>query len=184
MTTEAIRALCSSQFFKNFAEINSAYVVDNDGVEALFTLIEESAASPSGKANRESTGFRASYILEYIYFKYPLVFAPYEDRFVALFPLITDEGAKRHFGKMMANWLTSHQLDKVITEQIAEAAASWIIEPKVRVAVQIWAMEVLLSLRNQVEWIPDTIHNLMETLTVHATPAINVRLKEWNKRIR
>ena len=48
MTTEAIRALCSSQFFKNFAEINSAYVVDNDGVEALFTLIEESAAAPSG----------------------------------------------------------------------------------------------------------------------------------------
>ncbi|MFV0398223.1 MAG: hypothetical protein ACK5JU_09465 [Bacteroidales bacterium] len=71
-----------------------------------------------------------------------MVFTPYEDRFVALFPLITDEGAKRHFGKMMADWLTSHKLDKVTTEKIAEAAASWIIEPKVRVAVQIWAMEV------------------------------------------
>lgn len=184
MTIEAIRTLCSSQFVKNFAEVNAAYVVDNDGVEALFSLIEESAASPSRKINRESTGFRACYILEYIYFKYPLNFAVYEERFVTLFPLITDEGAKRHFGKMMADWLASHRLDKETSEKIAETAASWIIEPKVRVAVQIWAMEVLLSLRDQVEWIPDTIHNLMETLTVHATPAINVRLKVWNKRLK
>ena len=67
-------------------------------------------------------------------------------------------------------------------ERIAEAAARWAVDPGAKVAVKIWAVEVLKHCRQRVGWVQEVWDDLVETMAHDATPGIEVRMrKSWKK---
>jgi len=65
---------------------------------------------------------------------------------------------------------------------LAETVALWATAPRTRVAVQIWAFEILLLLREKAHITNETIGYLLEILIQDSSPAIKCRLKKWKKR--
>lgn len=67
-------------------------------------------------------------------------------------------------------------------ERIAEAAARWAVDPGAKVAVKIWAVEVLKHCRQRVGWVQEVWDDLVETMAHDATPGIEVRMrKSWKE---
>ena len=67
-------------------------------------------------------------------------------------------------------------------ERIAEAAARWAVEPGAKVAVKIWAVEVLKHCRRRVGWVQEVWDDIVETMAHDATPGIEVRMrKNWRE---
>ena len=67
-------------------------------------------------------------------------------------------------------------------ERIAEAAARWAVDPGAKVAVKIWAVEVLKHCRQRVGWVQEVWDDLVETMAHDATPGSEVRMrKSWKE---
>lgn len=174
------RSGCDSEF----VTIGSDRVGDglNIGAVGVESDLAASCRMQTGsmtKPQRDKLLFRAAYTLEIIYFEHHELFEKFTEHFCDDFANCTNSSAKRHFGKMMAHLLLSYTPQQSQSYAIAEAAAGWILEPKVRVAVQIHAMEILFLLRGQVDWIPELLEEIIETLSRDTSPAITVRLRRW-----
>lgn len=172
-------AILLGNFYHNFAAEAAKIVLEKGDIDLLYRLATGlTPAMP--KAEKEKAVFRAAYVLEYIYFHDNDHFNPYRRRFLNDYPQTTNGSAKRHFTKIMRDLLQQEKPNKECCHAIAEASASWIIEPKTRVAVKIGAIEVLRLLRHEVDWIDELLPEIIEPLARDASPAIEVRLKRWN----
>lgn len=90
--------------------------------------------------------------------------------------------ARRHFAKVMADLLGRYSPGRRDMERIAEAAARWAVEPGAKVAVKIWAVEVLKHCRRRVGWVQEVWDDIVETMAHDATPGIEVRMrKNWRE---
>ncbi|MFQ7386522.1 MAG: hypothetical protein ACLRM8_01335 [Alistipes sp.] len=68
----------------------------------------------------------------------------------------------------------------LFAERIAETAAQWAADPGTKVAVRIWAVEVLKHCRERVGWVAEAWDDLVETMAHGATPGIECRMrKSW-----
>ena len=98
------------------------------------------------------------------------------------FPACADPSARRHFAKVMADLLGRFTPEVRDLERIAEAAARWAVDPGAKVAVKIWAVEVLKHCRRRVGWVQEVWDDLVETMAHDATPGIEVRMrKSWKE---
>ena len=60
--------------------------------------------------------------------------------------------------------------------------SEWIIDPKTKVAVVIWSMEILKALRPHIYWIEQSWEDIVENVVSRNTPAIQSRIKNsWSK---
>ena len=65
---------------------------------------------------------------------------------------------------------------------IAEAAAEWAVDPGSKVAVKVWAVEVLCRCRDRVGWVAESWDDIVEAVAADATPGLACRLrKSWRK---
>ena len=64
-------------------------------------------------------------------------------------------------------------------EEVAASCVDWVINQKVRVAVVVWAVECLLTLKARYEWLPEILEEIMENLSENPTAGMKVRLKKW-----
>ena len=172
---EELIEIMSSRFYENFAAITSTKVVELGAVDVLYQLATDNSLQLP-KSKKQSVIFRSAYTLDYIYFNYRELFAPFIERLCSDFSSCENESAKRHFAKMMCDVLKYHTPTTEQIELIAEAVAGWISDPKTKVAVKIWAMSILKVLRNKVAWIDDIWDDLESVVTQNATPGILVRL--------
>ena len=168
--------LMSNRFYENFSAIASAKVLEMGAVDVLYQLATDNSLQLP-KSKKQAVLFRSAYTLEYIYFNHRELFTPFIERFCSDFSSCKSESAKRHFAKMMSDILKYHTPTTEQMESIAETVACWISDPKTKVAVKIWAMSILKSLRNKVEWIDDIWNDLENVVTQNATPGILLRLK-------
>ena len=98
------------------------------------------------------------------------------------YPTCADPSARRHFAKVMADLLGRFTPEVRDLERIAEAAARWAVVPGAKVAVKIWAVEVLKHCRQRVGWVQEVWDDLVETMAHDATPGIEVRMrKSWKE---
>ena len=68
-------------------------------------------------------------------------------------------------------------------ERIAEAAAEWAVSPESKVAVKVWAVEVLKRCRERVGWVAESWDDIVEAMALDATPGIESRMrKSWKAR--
>ena len=171
--TEAELIKClSERFYSDFADTVARRVRDADAVGLLYEVVTGHKAA-----------FRSAYVLEKIYFDAPDSFMPYAGLFCRTdFPACADPSARRHFAKVMADLLGRYTPEVRDMERIAEAAARWAVDPGAKVAVKIWAVEVLKHCRQRVGWVQEVWDDLVETMAHDATPGIEVRMrKSWKE---
>lgn len=180
MNETALLGLLSERNAPRFAEKVARAVCDSGSVEVLYALITE-RASLLPQAVRHRLLFRGACVLERIFSDRPGLFEPCIDRFCRRdFPSCGDESMKRLFGKMMARLLVNYRPEDSVLERIAEAAARWAVEPRAKVAVRIWAVEVLLQCRGRVAWLAEIEEELLAVIGRDASPGIAVRMrKRW-----
>lgn len=176
---ELVRSL-SERFYSDFADTLARRVRDADAVDLLYRV----ATSQYGhlpKPVRHKVAFRSAYVLEKIYFAAPDAFMPFAGVFCDRdFPGCADPGAQRHFAKIMADLLGRYTPDFSSLDRIAETAAQWAVDPGTKVAVRIWAVEVLKHCRERIGWVAESWDDLVETMAHDATPGIECRMrKSW-----
>lgn len=182
MTQAELIKCLSGPFYENFANQAAQRVREADAVELLYATVVAAHAELSGTV-RHKVLFRSAYVLEKIYFTAPDEFSPYADSFCRdAFPACRDKSARRHFAKIMADLLLRYTPEFAVLERIAETAAQWAVEPEAKVAVRIWAVEVLKCCKEQIDWVAETWEDLVEMMALNATPGVNCRLrKSWRK---
>jgi hypothetical protein len=136
------------------------------------------------KTEREQIAFRSAYLFETLYFKDKNIIHLIRDDFVTLLAAVNNESMKRHFGKIVTDILKHNIL--TFTEEeyelMSQTVTSWAVAPKTRVAVQIWAFEILVLLQKKIQIEEETIGYLLEIFTRDSSPAMKCRVKRWKKR--
>ena len=177
MTREELTNRMIRPFRSDFAATEGQRVVAEDAVALLYELATDPPASLP-RAMRDRAAFRAAYVLEWIFFAHPEQFAPFRLRFCCDdFPRCTAAGARRHFAKMMAHLLPDVTLEAAALDRIAETAAQWAIDPKTKVAVRIWCVEILKQCRTRCGWVGELWEDLIAALANDASPAIAARMR-------
>jgi len=136
------------------------------------------------KNEREQIAFRAAYLFESLYFIDKRNLHYFKDDFVKILSKITNESSKRHFGKILTDVLINNLLSFTNEEyeKLAETVVTWAVAPQTRVAVQIWAFEILVQLREKAHIAEETIFYLFEMFAQDSSPAMKCRLKRWKKK--
>lgn len=187
MTREELLASLTGAFYRGFADKVAAQVLAAD---AFATLYELAAVPPAGLSAvlRHRLAFRGAYVLERICFSAPELFSPFISRFCRTdFPVCSDAGARRSFAKIMAHLLRDAALcDELATDgaldRIAETAAQWAIDPKTKIAVRIWCVEVVKRCRVKCPWVEAMWPDLLAALALDESPAIAARMRNgWRK---
>ena len=179
--TEAELIKClSERFYSDFADTVARRVRDAGAVGLLYEVVT-SRYEGLPRAVRHKVAFRGAYVLEKIYFDAPDSFMPYAGLFCRTdFPACADPSARRHFAKVMADLLGRYAPESGDLERIAETAAGWAVSPEAKVAVKIWAVEVLKRCRERVGWVAESWDDIVETVALDATPGIESRMrKSW-----
>lgn len=183
MTESELVNLLQARFCEDFAGDAARRVLAADAVGVLYRV----AVSPHAelpKATRHQLLFRAAYVLERIYFDAPEHFLPLAEDFCRrAFPECRDASAKRCFGKIMADLLDHHTPEPQVLGRIAECAADWATDPQSKVAVRIWAVEILKRCRERVEWVSGAWEDIVQIQACGATPGILSRMRtSWQER--
>ena len=176
MTREQLIEVCLTSFGPNFAKTWAEQVVLSQSVPTLWRLIEESEELGLSKTDLEKLKFRSTYILETVYFKDPNLFYPFLDSFSNLFPTVTNGSMRRHFAKICFHVIKNGYNPPNI-EDIATACADWIIDPKTRIAVKVWALDILLEFTKTEKWIKDLFPEIIASLSTNPSAGMIVRLR-------
>ena len=177
MTEEELLDLLQARFCDRFADIVAGRVLAADAVGVLYRVATPPPVMLPA-AMRHRVLFRSAYVLERTYFTARSRFLPYaEDLCRRAFPECRDASAKRCFGKIMSDLLGTAHPDAPTLERIAETAADWAVDPASKVAVRVWAVEVLKQCRERVEWVAGAWNDVVEAQTRGATPGIASRLR-------
>ena len=181
MEAELIKCL-SERFYSDFADTVARRVRDAGAVGLLYEVVT-SRYEGLPRAVRHKVAFRGAYVLEKIYFDAPEAFMPRAESFCRVdFAACANASAQRHFGKIMADLLGRYAPEPGDLERIAETAAGWAVSPEAKVAVKVWAVEVLKRCRERVGWVAELWDDIVETMAHDATPGIEVRMrKNWRE---
>ena len=183
MTETDLVKLLSERFHENFADETARRVRDAGAVDLLYGVA--TAPHPElPKPVRQKVLFRSAYVLERIWFGAPEAFMPHAEEFCRQdFAACANASARRHFGKIMADLLGRYTPESGDLERIAEAAAEWAVSPESKVAVKVWAVEVLKRCRERVGWVAESWDDIVEAMALDATPGIESRMrKSWKAR--
>lgn len=183
MTRRELIALLVGDFSAQFADRVAAVVLRADAVEQLYALVAEPCGDLPADV-RHKLAFRGAYVLERICFGDRDRFEPFVDRFCRVdFHACTDPGARRHFGKIMADLLARFSPASEVWAAIAETAAEWAVDPAAKVAVRIWALEILKICRAHVSWVAESWDDLVALQAEASTPGILARVRNnWKQK--
>lgn len=180
MTEADLIRLLSERFHGNFADETVRRVRDAGAVDLLYEVATAPHPELPGPV-RQKVLFRGAYVLEQIYFDAPEAFMPRAESFCRVdFAACANASAQRHFGKIMADLLGRYAPEPGDLERIAETAAGWAVSPEAKVAVKVWAVEVLKRCRERVGWVAESWDDIVEAVALDATPGIESRMrKSW-----
>ena len=183
MTEADLIRLLSERFHGNVAAETARRVRDAGAVDLLYAVATAPHPELPGPV-RQKVLFRGAYVLERIYFDAPEAFMPRAESFCRVdFAACANASAQRHFGKIMADLLGRYAPEPGDLERIAETAAGWAVSPEAKVAVKVWAVEVLKRCRERVGWVAELWDDIVETVALDATPGIESRMrKSWKTR--
>jgi hypothetical protein len=129
--------------------------------------------------------FRAAWILENLFLKNP---ESYLNDMSYLFSRIKDvkyPGCKRHYAKIVMHITDpktplsiQQKLDEIDLEPIVEQFFDWMIDPKIRIAVKVFASQALFNVRDRHPWITEELANQIAFLMRDGTAAIQSRGKK------
>ena len=176
MTREQLIEGCLTVFVPNFAKTWAEQVISTQSLPILWEIIEEREVLRLSKPDLEKLEFRSAYILEAVYLKNPTLFEPFINSFFELFPKVTNGSMRRHFAKICFLAIKKGN-NPPNSEAIATACADWIIDPATRIAVNVWALDILIELNKTEKWIDDLLPEVIASLSKNPSAGMIVRLR-------
>lgn len=138
----------------------------------------------------KDVAFRATWLLENVFLQKPEAYLPQLDYLLAGINKVKYPGPQRHYAKIVMHITDpgAPQLikDKVATldfEPVVEKLFDWMIDPKVKIAVKVFAAEALFNLRHRYNWIADELKDQLQFLMRNGSAAIQSRGKKLLKEL-
>ncbi len=175
-TAEELQAVLRDRVMRHMGNFEIGCCIASSG---LYGAAMDAALAPARSGPAAQVAFRAAWALESAYFTGRDEFRPYAPRFIDDFCKVKNPSVHRHYTKMMADMLKEGiaRPDDAQASRIAETCFDRLIDPRTRVAVKIWAINILLALRPRVEWIAENLRAVLDDLSVDPSPAMTVTLR-------
>ena len=130
----------------------------------------------------KNIAFRAAWILENLFLQKPESYLHDMGYLLSRVKNVTNPSCKRHYAKIVMH-ITSpkspasiqQELAKIDLEPVVEQLFDWMIDPKVLIAVKVFAAQALFNLRNRYTWIADELANQIQFLMRSGSAAIQSR---------
>src|ERR1700749_1419831 len=130
----------------------------------------------------KNIAFRAAWILENLFLQKPERYLDHVDYLLSRIKDVNNPSCKRHYAKIVMH-ITSpkaplsiqQKLAGIGLEPVGEQLFDWMIDPKVLIAVKVFAAEALFNMRNRFTWIADELANQIRFLMRDGTAAIQSR---------
>ena len=110
--------------------------------------------------------FRGSWALEWAYFNDRDAFRPHTAHFVENYLRAANPSVHRHYAKML--WDMQRRgvltLDDARAESVAEKTFDLLINPKTKVAVKVWCMEILYDLSPRLPWVGEQLEDVVRQI--------------------
>jgi hypothetical protein len=126
--------------------------------------------------------FRAAWILENIFLQDPGRYETDLSYLISRIKEVKHESCKRHYAKMLMHITRPKtpqkiklKLQEIDLEPAVEQCFDWMIDPKVLVAVKVFASEALFNLRDRYPWIKNELAEQIRFLMRNGTAAIQTR---------
>jgi hypothetical protein len=133
----------------------------------------------------KNIAFRAAWLLENMFLRNPEIYIEELKYLIQKFRNVTNPSCKRHYVKILmhiitpkANAAIQQRLAGIDLEPIAEQLFDWIIDPKVLIAVKVFAAQTLFNLRYRYPWIKEELAEQLKFLMRSGTAAIQSRGKK------
>lgn len=141
--------------------------------------------------NDKVIAFRAAWLLENCLLMNPLLQSAEIQYLLKRFNAVTYPSCQRHYAKIIM-YLTSQKTDKAIInkiqlinmEPVVEQCFDWMIDPKVRIAVKVFAAEALFNLSHRYNWIAEELADQLKFLMNNGSPAIKSKGKKLLMRLK
>ncbi|MDR0795550.1 MAG: hypothetical protein LBE79_05760 [Tannerella sp.] len=176
MTSEQLIEECLKTCGHDFAKTRAERVVSTQSLPVLWGLIENCKQLNLPKADLEKLEFRSAYILEAVYLKDSQSFTPFLPRFFEIFPSVTNGSMRRHFSKICF-FAIKKGYSPPNVEAIATACADWIIDLHTRVAVKVWALDILFEFSKTEKWLKELLPEIIESISKNPSQGMLVRLR-------
>ena len=130
----------------------------------------------------KTLGFRAMWLLDSVMLSDIARYSANLKYFLSRIKEVNNESCKRHYARIMmfmtdakAPDIVKAALNEIDLEDTVEQFFDWIIHPKVKPAVKIFAADALFNLSDRYDWIAEELANQMQFLMRNGGPAIQVR---------
>jgi len=139
----------------------------------------------------KNIAFRSAWLLENVFLISPETYLDHLNYLLQRFPDVIYPSCQRHYAKIMMH-ITAPNAPAAIKskllgtdmEGIIEKLFGWMIDPKVKIAVKVFASEALLNLRDRYAWIAEELQYKIQFLMKNGTAAIQSRGKKILKTIK
>lgn len=126
--------------------------------------------------------FRAAWILENLFLQNPAMYMADLEYLVSKVPEVKHPSCQRHYAKILMHitakkspFIILQKLEQLNLEPVAEKCFDWMIDPKVKVAVKVFASETLFNLSRRYTWIADELAAQIKFLMRDGTAGIQSR---------
>jgi len=126
--------------------------------------------------------FRAAWLLENVFLQDPEAYLTDLAYLIKRFTEVKYPSCQRHYAKIIMHITSTkspqsikNELHKINLEPIIEQLFEWMIDPKVKIAVKVFASEALFNMRDRYNWIAEELANQIQFLMRNGTMAIQTR---------
>jgi len=130
----------------------------------------------------KNIAFRAAWILENLFLQKPESYPDDMDYLISRIPDVKNESCKRHYAKIAMHLtnpktplLIREKLKEIDLEPVVEQLFDWMIDPKMRIAVKVFAAQALFNLRERYPLIKEELAEQIQFLMRDGTAAIQSR---------
>jgi len=130
----------------------------------------------------KNIAFRAAWILENLLLQKPENYVEHLEYLISRVKDVDNPSCKRHYAKILMH-ITAPKTPAIIRqklividlEPVVEQLFDWLIDPKILIAVKVFAAEALFNMRNRYDWIAEELANQVRFLMKDGTAAIQSR---------
>lgn len=133
----------------------------------------------------KNIAFRAAWILENLFLQKPESYIENLDYLISKVKEVDNPGCKRHYAKILMHITASkapesikQKLSEIDLEPVVEQLFDWLIDPKVLIAVKVFAAEALFNMHDRYDWITEELANQIRFLMRDGSAAIQSRGKK------
>jgi len=130
----------------------------------------------------KNIAFRAAWILENLFLQKPESYTENLEYLISRIKDVDNPSCKRHYAKILmhitapkAPAIIKQKLIGIDLEPVVEQLFDWLIDPKILIAVKVFAAEALFNVRDRYPWITEELANQIRFLMRDGTAAIQSR---------